>query len=285
MTLTAESKIGHPVLWITLAAALIFAFGSFLASLWRAWLESPESSYGILIPIIVAYLLWTRREEFQEQRSAGRAEGLGLVLAGCGLHVSASLSGTLLASGVGFALVTMGTTLYLWGPRCLRIAAAPLALLIFMVPLPSYILGGLSWYLQRGSSTISSVILRFFGVPVFQDGNLVNLPNYVLEVKEACSGSRSVFALLALALVQGLRTKDRSWIRIVLILAAPVLAVCGNVVRIVGTGFIARRWGSLAANESLHAAWGVLVFVLAVMGLLGFRRFLRWATNQYAWPC
>ena len=38
---------------------------------------------------------------------------------------------------------------------------------------------------------------------LYQEGNLLNLPNYVLEVREACSGSRSIFALIALALILG----------------------------------------------------------------------------------
>jgi len=59
-----------------------------------------------------------------------------------------------------------------------------------------------------------------------------------------------------------------------------VLALGTNIVRIVGTGLVARQWGELAANESLHAVWGIIVFIIAVMGLLGFQRFLQWA-NEY----
>jgi exosortase len=261
---------------------ILVPFGGFLTRLWEAGVETPEFSHGILIPVIVSYLLWTRRAELRTQQPTGSAKGMVVVIVGCGLHVLGSLSGTLLISGVGFAIAVAGVVLYLWGPACLQIVAVPTAFLILMVPLPSYVLGELSWRLQASASTVSSAILRFLGVPVFQDGNLLRIVNYVLEVKQACSGSRSIFALLALALLLGMTAERRWWTRSLLVGAAPALAIGANIIRIVGTGLIASRWGGLAANESLHAAWGVLVFVLAVSGLVGFQRLLTWATNEYA---
>jgi exosortase len=176
----------------------------------------------------------------------------------------------------------LGAILYLWGPHHTKIAAGPVVMLMSMIPLPAYVTGELSWNLQGMASTFSSTLLRLLGTPVLQDGNLLKLPNYVLEVRQACSGSRSLFALIALALVLGLSATRKWWIRVLLVAVAPALAVGANIVRIVGTGLIARRWGALAANESLHLVWGILVFVIAGLGLLGFQRFLRWATNEHA---
>jgi exosortase len=269
-------------LWIGLGVAIPVTFSGFLTALFRNWLGDPEFSYGIAIPIIVAYLLWVRRAQLSGQRIAGPSSSLTLVLVGCGLNVVGSLSGTLLVSGIALVLTILGTVLYLCGGRYLRIVALPVALLILMVPVPSYTVGQVSWYLQEGASTISSALLRFLSVPVYQEGNLLNLPNYVLEVKHACSGSRSIFALLALALILGVSIERKWWARTLLVAAAPLLAVGANIVRIVGTGLIARQWGALAASESLHTTWGILVFVVAVMGLLGFQRFLQWAANEYA---
>jgi|SRR5579859_226365 len=273
---------GSGALWLGLLIALFLPFSTFLASLCRTWLNDPEFSYGILIPVIAAYLLWTRRLRLAEESKAGHGSGLILVGAGCGLQIAGSLSGTLLVSGIALVLVLMGVLLFLWGGRILRIAIVPLALLILMVPVPSYAVGQVSWQLQAAASTASSAVLRLLSVPVYQDGNLLHLPNYVLEVKQACSGSRSIFALLALALILGLSVERKWWARVLLVTAAPILAVGANIVRIVGTGLIARQWGSLAANESLHATWGIVVFVIAVTGLLALQRSLQWTSKEYA---
>lgn len=283
MVSTSQPRWGAWVpLWTLWAFAFFAMFGSFLSSLLRSWRSDPEFSYGILIPVIVAYLVWNRRSRFQEEKFAGHPAGLAVALIGCALHILGSFSGTLLWSGIALMVTMMGTVLYLWGLRCLRIVALPITLLVVMVPAPSYAVGEISWNLQAVASTLSSSVLRSLGVPVYHDGNLLNLPNYVLEVKQACSGSRSIFALLALALILGLSVERNWWARVLLVAAAPVLAVSANIVRIVGTGLIAFRWGSLAANESLHTTWGILVFVIAVAGLLAFQRFLQWTSNEYA---
>lgn len=248
----------------------------------QTWLHDPEFSFGILVPFIVAYLIWNRRSRLKTEEKVFWPAALAMVLAGCSLQVLGSWGGTLILSGIAFVVTVMGAVAFLWGRRCLRIVAAPLALLIVMVPLPSYVVGELSWHLQAIASTVSGVILGVLGIPIYQDGNLLRLPNYVLEVKQACSGSHSIFALLAMSAVLGLRIERKWWIRILLVVAAPVLALGANVIRIVGTGLIARHWGKLAANQSLHEAWGIFVFVFAVLGLLGFQRFLRWTTNEYA---
>lgn len=269
-------------LWVGLALALCLMYGAFLKSLWGVWWKDPEFSYGVLIPPIVTYLVWLRRGQGSEARKTGWGPAVLLVIVGCTLQVVASFSGTLLLSGISLAITLMGSVGFIWDREYLGIMAPPIGLLILMVPVPSYFAGDLAWCLQVAASTISSVFLEILGVPVHHDGNLLVLPNYVLEVKEACSGSRSLFALLALALVIGLSVERKWWIRILLVVAAPVLSIGANIVRIVGTGLIAYKWGNLAANESLHSAWGILVFVIAVTGLLAFQRLLRWVSNEYA---
>jgi exosortase len=127
---------------------------------------------------------------------------------------------------------------------------------------------------------MSAKILDWTEVPVFQDGNILKLSNYILEVKQACSGSRSNFALAALALLLGFGLERKWWIRVLLLAAAPILAILANVIRIVGTGLIASRFGNIAADEMLHTVWGVLVFTIAVIGLFAFQRFLLWVTTE-----
>jgi exosortase len=269
-------------LWILLATVFILQYADFIRSVSSVWLSVPEFSFGVLIPGIVTYLVWIRRNDLINAATGIWPAGAAVVLAGCALRVLAVLSGTLVLSGIALAISLAGIVGFVWGSRSMRIAAVPFSLLTLMIPLPSYVLETLTWHLQVMASTLSGAGLSLLGIPVYQDGNLLNLPNYVLEVEQACSGSRSIFALIAMALVLAF-TFERKWlVRASLVVAAPLLAIAANVVRIVGTGLLAFHFGAAAANESLHAAWGVMVFVMAVMGLLGLQRILRWVTNGYA---
>jgi exosortase len=258
-----------------LAVLATLSFASFFHILYQNWIHNEQFSYGLLIPPIAAFLIWKRKDKLNTAFLSWWTPGFLVAGIGCGLQILASRSGTLLLSGIAFVAMLVGITAFLWGLGILKICAGPLALLILMVPLPSYAVGQVTWYLQSMASTVSANILERLGVPVFQDGNLLRLPNYVLEVKQACSGSNSILSLIALALVIGLHREEKCWKRVILVLVAPVLAIAANVIRIVGTGLIARQWGNLAANESLHTGWGVAVFLLGVLGLLGIHNLLR----------
>jgi len=279
---TIQSKPAYWALWTALSAALFLQYFAFAKAVSRIWFTDPQFSYGVLIPAISVYLIWLRRAKFQQAAKSTWAPGFAIALLGCSLRVLASLSGTLVFSGIALTISLVGISGFLWGRQCMRILAVPLGFLVMMVPLPSYLLGQLSWTLQVIASTVSAKILGFIGVPVYQEGELLHLPNYVLEVEQACSGSRSIFALIAMALVLGLIMDQRWRVRVPLVLAAPVIAEGANIIRIVGTGLLAWGFGDVVANESLHMAWGVIVFVIAVLGLLAFERLLRWATNAYA---
>jgi exosortase len=270
------------VLWPALPLVFSLQYLSVLKSLYSLWLSDAQLAYGAFVPILVVYLIWTRRHRLQGSTKSPWPMSLLIIIAGSGLQVLASLSETLVFSGIALAATLIGTVGFLWGRQCLRITAVPLGFLALIVPLPSYLVDQITWQLKVIASTFSANVLGIIGIPVYQDGNLITLPNYVLEVKDVCSGSRSIFALLTIALVLALTMEEKWRHRVLLIACAPILAILINVLRIVGTGLVAWRYGALAANESLHTVWGVLVFAFAVTILLGFQRFLQWAAREYA---
>ena len=264
-------RVGTVGLWAILSLVGLLVYKNSLLSDLDAWLHDEEYSFALIVPLLGAYLIWVRRNEI---RTAGKRPwnaAYFLACAGCGLQVLASRSGSLPLSGIALILNALGVTGFVWGKGVLQIVAGPIASLILMSPLPSYITGELSWHLQSIGSTASGEILRSLGVPVLQQGNILRLANYALEVKQACSGFRSIFALLVLACGVALSTRSKLYVKVVLVAAAPFFAIIANVIRIVGTGLIANRWGHLAANNLLHEAWGIAAFVLTVLGLLGTR--------------
>ena len=263
-----------------LVAAILLAFEGFLRALGSVWWSNTEFSYGALVPLLIGYLIWKRWPTLQKIEKTTWRPAIAGVIAGCGLQVLASFSGTLVLSALALTLTLISSVAFLWGRKITQVLWLPLSLTVLMAPVPTYLADDITWRLQIVASAASSALLRLLHIPVYQDGNLLVLSNYVLEVKEACSGSRSFFALAGLALVLSLTTEKKLWVRIALICAAPFLSISANLVRIVGTGIVAQRWGNLAANESLHWAWGMMVFLIAVFGLFGLHKLLRWASNE-----
>ena len=258
--------------------AVSFPFYSFFLNASYEWIHNPSFSHGICIPFITAWLLYERREKFSRLDIAPSLAGLAPIIVGCVLHVMGTLSGILMVSGVGLMLTLLGAVALIWGPLFAKRAIAPISLLLWMVPWPSYMLGGFYLGLKHVATIVSATLLQQLGVTVYQDGNLLVLPQFVLEIRDACSGTRSVFAMIALAMVLAILMKASLAWRVLLVSAAPVMAVASNIVRIVGTAVAAQWFGPVAAKETLHVVWGVVVFVLATGGLLLTKMVLQWAS-------
>jgi len=111
-------------------------------------------------------------------------------------------------------------------------------------------------------------------VPVFRQGNVIDLPAKAMEVAEACSGIRSLMSLITLSVIYGFLLERRLGLRLLLAAAAIPIAVCANAVRIVGTGLLVQYWSPDKAEGFLHVFSGWLVFLASLIMLFLFHQAL-----------
>ena len=170
--------------------------------------------------------------------------------------------------GVNMSLRTrVGIILFFLGWKFLRAVAFPLIFLILMVPIPAIIFNQITFPLQILASKLSAWTLPFFGVPVFREGNIINLPAMPLEVADACSGIHSLLSLATLAIMYGYLLEKRIAIRVILALASVPIAVAANAFRIVGTGLLVQYWDPDKAQGFFHEFTGWLMFVVSLLML------------------
>src|SRR5215467_14462065 len=178
-------------LWAAAAVLLCFlAFGDALLELVSRWNKQEEYSHGYLIPLISAWLLWMRRDALRANIGEPSNLGCGLILIAIALHITGELSAIWILSQVGFVIALMGIVLVIGGYSLLRIAFIPIAYLIFAIPLPYFIDATLTLRLQLLSSQLGVLFIRLFQIPVYLDGNVIDMGTYKLQVIEACSGLR-----------------------------------------------------------------------------------------------
>jgi exosortase len=164
-------------------------------------------------------------------------------------------------------IIIAGIILTYWGWERLWKLAFPLVLLATMVPIPTIVYNKLAAPLQLFSSWVASGTLESIGIPVFRDGNVMNLPDDLsLGVAEACSGLRSLSSLTVLALVVGYFVLSSVWGKAFLFLLAIPAAIAINVVRVTATALMAREDPRLAEGF-FHSFSGWIVFVIG-FGLL-----------------
>jgi exosortase len=112
-------------------------------------------------------------------------------------------------------------------------------------------------------------LLQWRDVPVRLSGNVIQLPGRQLFVTEACSGIRSLVALLSLGvLIGGLWLRSPMGRLAVVALSVPV-AVVVNAVRVFLTGFLVYFVNPALGEGFMHLTEGWLLFLVAFTVLAG----------------
>jgi EpsI family protein len=146
----------------------------------------------------------------------------------------------------------------------LKLLLFPLLFSLFALPLPQRVHDTIQGQLQEKTTILAAKTLSLLGVSVERQGFQLHLPSGDLEVVEACSGIRSVTALLAIAaLVAYLRGFRLSHGILFFGLAFPIIAL-GNVVRIVTTGLLQEGFGIAFVQGFIHDLLGILVILVGL---------------------
>jgi exosortase len=251
----------------SVAAGLVAAlYSGTVPGLVLDWWTRPDFSHGLLIPPLALYLAWLRREEVLAAPAAEDSRGLLVVLAACVAFLAGKAGAEFFLTRVSLVILLAGLLWTFWGLERLKRLGFPLVLLATMVPVPAIVFNLLAAPLQLLASEAATRTLQGLGLAVYRDGNIIHLPEISLGVAEACSGLRSLFSLLVMALLVGYWRCRRPAARALLVLAAVPVAVGANVARIAATGLLADHNPQVAMGF-YHYFSGWLLF-LGGLGVL-----------------
>jgi exosortase len=250
-----------PLLWF--GGLLLLCYAPMLRALFHQWQSDDDMGHGMFVPVIAAYIAWTRRERLLEIVPKPNGWGLLLVILGSVQLCVASFAGELFLARTAVILAVIGTLLYLRGFETVRALAFPLALLLFMVPLPGIIYKQITFPLQLLASRIAESTLELAGITVLRDGNILEFSNLKLSVVEACSGIRSLLSLAFFSLAYSFFCDEKVWMRWVLLLGTVPIALIANASRIVVSG-VAGRYSPELAEGVFHFVSSWIIFTAAV---------------------
>jgi exosortase len=271
----AEPQVGR-VPWAFLAwflGLLLLAYGPVLLRLVDQWNTDEDMGHGFFVPLIAAYIAWQKRDSVLGKLLTPNYWGLALVaFAGLQLWIG-TLGAELFLARTAFVEAIVGTVLFLGGWSTLRAMAFPLFLLCFMVPIPAVVYNQITFPLQIFASQIAAAALEMIGIPVFRDGNVLELASQKLSVVEACSGIRSLLTLSFLSLVYGYFFDGRVWMRVALFFLTVPIAIAANAGRVTVTGILSEinpEW----AHGFMHTASGWVIFMIALAILVATHQIL-----------
>jgi len=272
--INSSRRLSWPLAAAIVIVALIGLYWPFLAPLARDWSENPDYSHGYFIPLIAAYMIYSRRRQLTAAVAKPMNSGLPLLVAGLALLLIGKAGSEFFTQRLSLLIVLFGLTAFLGGRPFLRILASPILYLIFMIPLPAIVWNQIAFPMQLFSTTLTEKIIYAMGIPVFREGNVLHLAETTLEVVAACSGLRSLLTMFALAAALAFFSDFRPWLKVVLFFAAAPVAIAANIIRLTGTAFLANIYGSRVAEGFLHEFSGLVVFFLGLAMLVGVHNLL-----------
>lgn len=269
MTAATTSYFSHkwsaPVLVAALAFALLFAQP--FTTLARDWWSDPDAGHGLLLFPLALWLGW-RAGRVADPRPQP-ALGLTILIGAIGLRYLGGLAAELFTMRVSMLGAFGGLIVYFLGLSQLRRWWLPLTLVALSIPLPAVVLGSLALPLQFRASELGAKLLAARHVPVLLTGNVIHLPDRNLFVTEACSGLRSLTALISLGILTGGLWLTSLWGRIILVGAAVPVAMVLNGIRIFLTGFLVFYVDPKLGDGFMHLSEGWVIFVFAFLILGG----------------
>lgn len=258
--------------WLVLAASIFFAshalFSDTCFRLLRTFRE-PEFSHGYLIPMISAWIIWQRRQLIWSRRADGAWTGWLLTAVGAALALLCHAGNLLTPPYVAFLLILLGLSAAALGWASAKYVIIPLVFMLFAYPLPDYMYIEVATSLQLLSSYISARVLGLIGVPVFLEGNIIDLGTMKLQVAEACSGLRYFLPLVAFGVLCAFLYRAPWWAKMTIVAATVPLTIALNGLRIAMTGLFVHFGSQSLAEGFMHMFEGWVVFLIALAALFG----------------
>ena len=230
------------------------------------WWNDPEAGHGLLLFPLSIWLAW--RRGLVKDAQGQPVLGLALLAAAVVMRYLSGLAAelfTMRASMLGGALALI---VFAYGLRQLLHWWLPILLIALSVPIPDVLIGSLALPLQLKASNWGAALLQMRHVPVEVTGNVIHLPGRDLFVTEACSGLRSLTALLSLGLLIGGLWLHSPWWRAALVVLTIPVAMVLNGLRIFLTGFLVYFVDPKLGEGFMHYSEGWVIFIVA-FGILG----------------
>lgn len=267
-----------------LAGWLLLYVPSFIDLADGLW-ATDANGHGPIVLVMGLWFLWFRYKSLSPDdiRPSRNASIAGWISFGFGVLLYA------VGRSQDFAIFEVGSMIPLLLGLCLIVLGATAAkklwfgfvFLMFMVPLPGALVDTVTQPMKVGVSWGSEHLLRALDYPVARNGVILYVGQYQLLVADACAGLHSLFTLEALGLLYMNVTRHESAFRnAVLALLIVPISFTANIVRVVTLALITYYLGDSAGQGFLHGFSGMVLFISALLLIIGVDSLLRYMVYQ-----
>ena len=262
----------YPVLVLALVLTV-------LPTLYAMATQSWNTESGVHGPLVLATAVWLVWRNWDEILAEARPGNLWIAVPILILMAAFYAFGrafNFLIIEVGALLVALVALAYAFvGHRVLMKMWFPVVYLLFLIPLPGWLMDSITQPLKILVSDITTWLLSALGYPITQVGVTIYIAQYQLLVEDACAGLNSLISLTAVGLFYIYLMHNASWRYSLLLLALLLpIAIAANVVRVVILVLLTYYAGNEVAQGYLHDFAGIVTFVSALLLIFGIDKLL-----------
>ena len=229
----------------------------------------PESddSHGLLIPFIVFFVLWSKRDELLALPRRPWMPSIGFLAIAILIHVLGFAAQQPRLSIVALFLGSFALVGVIWGRDWLGATFLPFSIFAFCVPIGSLeLIKNVTMPLRLLATAISAWAAHgVLGFEVTRRGTQIldaaGVARY--DVAAACSGIRSLISLFVLMTVFGMLNYRSLWRRFGLMLISVPLALFCNVLRLISVIIAGEVFGA-NASKMTHEYSGFFTYAIAI---------------------
>jgi exosortase B len=263
--------------WLAVVAGLLVLYVPTFYDVALALWPQDDHAHGPIVLAVIAWLFWDKRQVLlaPPARTAPLTGFTLLVLGLIAYALGRSQDISLFEVGA-LAPVLAGVLLVARGWPAVRALWFALLFIVFLVPLPGFLVDALTLPLKEQVSAAAGHLLYIAGYPIARNGVVLNVGQYQLLVADACSGLQSMFALSALGLLYLYLMRYKSWLHNALLLAGILpIAFGANIVRVMMIVLVTYHFGDAAGQSFVHGLSGMVLFIIALVILFSFDALLR----------
>jgi exosortase len=255
-----------------------------------------DYTYCLLVPPIVAYLVFLKKDEIAAAPLQGTRTGFWLLLLGVFVYWFGIRAEMQYYGYAAIQILLAGIVLWFWGWAVFRKLLFPWAFFLFAWPMP-FLDPIIAFPLRMIMSGLAGKILNLVGIPTIQNGTgllsaadpatgLAMGARFHIDIADPCSGIRSLFALLMFSALLAYLFVPKLWQQWALFLAAFPLAILGNLCRVLLLVMGCILFGSnfaIGTDENpsnYHEGCGFVVYAVA----LGIEFLLAELISRYSRP-
>jgi len=269
------------VAWMPYAAGYGAFRRSMLQEMLMRW-KDPTWQHGALLPFIVGYLIWLRKNEVAQIPVSSNCSGFVLIVLALLFYFAGFRANNFYCGYLAVMTLMAGASLWLEGAQRGRTRLFAWLMLGFMWPMP-FLEESIGYQMRLMMVKTTGFFLNAVGVESLVSGTaLQSMPNvefgrkagdlFSVGIAAPCSGMRSLFALLVVGALFSYFRQRVMWRRLALFSTILPIAIVANMVRIlvlvVAAMIFGQQWAIGDAEKEVsafHETTGIVVFLVALL--------------------